>query len=99
MPQIVLTPEQALVVSQSHEPVDVVDDRGRVLTRIIPLSPEELEAIERHKRMRGQPKPPGVPSHRVEALLRKLDDLDARGEASEATVKELLRRTVAGESV
>ena len=34
MIQIVLTPEQNRVLSQANEPVEIVDGRGRVLSRI-----------------------------------------------------------------
>jgi hypothetical protein len=97
MPQIVLTPEQLSVLANSSAAVEALDQDGRTVARLEPLSPEEIAAIEEYKRTRGQPKGPEVTGERVLAFLHRLDELDESGSVDDVTVGELLRRTVAGE--
>ena len=90
MSQIVLTPEQLQVVAQSQEPVEVLDDQGRVLACIPPLSAEDLEDFEHFRQYRNRTDETGIPSERVQAFLRKLDEVDQREGIDEVKVQELL---------
>jgi hypothetical protein len=96
MPHIVLTEEQAAILSQAKGPVEVRDTEGRPLASITVLTPEDREAIERHRNRPGTPQP-GIPSEAVQAMLRKMHELERSEGVDEAKVKELVRRTRAGE--
>jgi hypothetical protein len=93
----VLTEEQVRLVREANGHVDVVDPQGQPFASLRVLDAADLEALERHRRSRGQPRQPGIPGERVQAFLRKLDELDEHGELDQAKVDELLRRTCAGE--
>jgi hypothetical protein len=97
MAHIVLTEEQARIVVESAEPVEVRDTHGQVVASIRRFSAIEREVMERHLRRQGLPKEPGIPSERVRALLLKLEEVRQSEGIDEAKVKELVRRTVAGE--
>jgi hypothetical protein len=97
MPQIVLTPEQLSIISQSKGAVDVVDQEGRPLASMMLFSAEDLEDIERWKQRQHLPKQPGIPAARVEEFLRKLQEVDERQGIGHVKMRELLRRTKAGE--
>jgi hypothetical protein len=98
MPYIVLTEEQARVVAQAAEPVDVRDEQGRTVARLIPLDPADIEDIQKSKASLASGKP-SVPSERVQALLRKFDEIDQGEGLDEAKAEELLRRLFAGEAL
>lgn len=98
MPHIVLTPEQAQIISQANGPIDVRDADGRPVASLTPLTPADLEAIARSREniARGGPR---IPSAEVQAHLRKLEEISQREPLDEAKVQELLRRMRAGEAV
>jgi hypothetical protein len=97
MPQIVLTEEQARTLAEAQGPVEVLDPQGKPVASLQRFDAHDIEAIERYKRNRGKPRPPGIPSERVQAFLRKLHEIADREGIDEAKVRELLRRVRAGE--
>jgi hypothetical protein len=96
MPQIVLTEEQARIVAQATERVEVRTAEGRIIGSFQPLSPEEAEAVARYLRARGS-KGPGIPSARVQAMLQKFHEIDEREGVTREKMEEILRRVEAGE--
>jgi hypothetical protein len=98
MKHIVLTAEQAQVVLQAAEPVEVRDEQGRTVAHLNPLRPEDIEAIEQWKRSRGVGGP-RVPSDQVQAHLQRLGEIRHQEGMDEAKMLDLLRRLRAGEQV
>jgi hypothetical protein len=98
MPYIVLTEEQARVLREAQGPVDVRDEQGRPLASMRLLTPLDQELLEMHKRSRASSAPP-IPSARVHAFLRKLQEVEQAEGIDEAKVQELLRRVRAGEDL
>ncbi len=96
MPHIVLNAEQARVLEQAVQPVEVRDEQGRVLTRIPPLA-EAAVVAEAKRRLAAEG--PRYPAAEVEARLQKLEEISRREQLSPAQVKDLLRRMRAGEAV
>ncbi len=98
MRHIVLTAEQAHVVLQAGEPVEVRDEQGRTVAHLSPLQPEDIEAIEQSKRSRnlGGPR---VPSDQVQGHLRRLGEIRQAEGMDEPKLLDLLRRMRAGEQV
>jgi len=99
MKHIVLTKEQAEVVLGTNEQISVRDPDGRTIANLNPLDAFEIEVIERWKRERGQPRPPGIPSSVVMARLSRLEEIRAAEGMDEAKMIDLLRRMQAGEQV
>jgi hypothetical protein len=97
MSQIVLTPEQYKIVSQSQEFVAVVDDQGRLWARFKPLSPTDIEAVEHYRRNRAL-NVPMYPAEQFEAQMRRLEEIREREGMDAAKMHDLLRRMRAGES-
>jgi antitoxin (DNA-binding transcriptional repressor) of toxin-antitoxin stability system len=98
MKHIVLTPEQARVVLGGEEPVEVRDEQGRTVAHLTPLSPLDVEAIERHRRGQGRQQP-SIPSEQVQAHFRRLEEIRRSEGMDEAKALDLLRRLRAGEEV
>jgi hypothetical protein len=96
MPHIVLTPEQAKILEQAVEPVEIRDEQGRVLTRV--LSPVDAEALEKYRSRRGQNRP-SYPAADVETRFKRLEEISQREPLARARVRELLDRMRAGEEV
>ncbi len=53
MPQIMLTPEQSQIIAQSADPVEVLDDKGQLVTKIDRLSPADRDALEQFSAIAG----------------------------------------------
>jgi hypothetical protein len=98
MNHIVLTAEQVQVVQESGGQVEVRDETGRIVGSLRTLTPEDLQAIEHWKRVRGT-KGPGIPSAQVQAHLRRLEEIRQQEGMDEAKMRDLLRRMQAGEQV
>lgn len=69
MVHIVLTEDQARLVSEAGAPVEVRDPQGKWLGR---LDPEEAAIVADLLRKRGTPRK-GIPAKKVEAHLRALE--------------------------
>jgi hypothetical protein len=96
MTHLVLTIEQARVVREAAEPLEVRDEQGRTLAYLTPLLPEDIEAIEQSKRHRGVGGP-RVSADQVEAHMRRLAEIRQVEGMTEPKMLELLRRLRAGE--
>ncbi len=75
MPQIVLTEEQAGILSGSRDDVQVCNHQGEVIGFFKPLSPEEI-AIVQEARRRLAKAGPRIPSERVQAMLQRFQEID-----------------------
>jgi hypothetical protein len=98
MPHIVLSEEQERVVTGLTESVEVFNSRGRVLAFLQPVDPELAETIRECKR-RLQSDSPRIPADRVQAHLRKLEEIRQREGMDREKMLDLLRRMRAGEEV
>jgi hypothetical protein len=96
MPHIVLTEEQAKVLSEAGEGVAVYDPKGLPLAFLKALNPDEAAIVIECKR-RLKAGGPRVPSSRIGAMLRKLNEIDTKDGVTPETVEEIVRRTIAGE--
>jgi hypothetical protein len=96
MTQIVLNAEQARALREATGTVEVRDEQGGVLARI--LSPSE-QAIVLEARRRLAAGGPRYSSAEVQARLQKLEEISKREELDSQKVKDLLRRMRAGEEV
>jgi hypothetical protein len=98
MPQITLSEEQARVVAEATESVQVFDPQGRLLTFLKPLDPKLAETILECKRRQASPVP-GVPSDQVQAHLRRLAEIRQQEGMDRDKMLDLLHRMRAGEEV
>jgi antitoxin (DNA-binding transcriptional repressor) of toxin-antitoxin stability system len=98
MKHITLTAEQAAIVREAGEALDVRDEHGLPLARLTPLSQADIEMILkcRATRAKGNPK---IPSAQVQAHLRRLEEIRQSKGMDEVKMKDLLRRMRAGEKV
>jgi hypothetical protein len=101
MAHIVLTDEQIRALREANGAIEARDAEGKVVTFLQPLEPYVVEAILKHRERRAQggPREPGVPSARVQALLRKAHEIDEREGMTPEKMQELLRRARAGEEL
>ena len=95
---ITLTPEQARVLQETTQFVEVRDEQGKTVGNLTLLTPEDLEAIEHYKQTRGSNRP-GIPSAQVQAHLRRLEEIRATEGMDRTKMHDLLRRMQAGEEV
>jgi hypothetical protein len=96
MPHIVLTAEQAQILREASETVELRDDQGEVLIRI--LSPAEAVLVAKARRRLARAVP-GYSGADIQARFRKLEEISRREELNEEKVNELLRRMRAGETI
>ena len=95
---ITLTPEQARVLQETTQFVEVRDEQGKTVGNLTLLSPVDLEAIDQAKRVRALSKP-RVPSDQVQTHLRRLEEIRNREGMDEAKMLDLLHRMRAREQV
>ena len=90
MAELVLSDEQARIVSQSTKPISVRDGQGRVLGQLEPeLTPQMIAELKRRLASPG----PWYSSEQVESRLKALqEEWDRLGGFDEAYMKEFLRR-------
>src|SRR5687768_3513770 len=98
MHHIVLTDEQMQAMSEAGAVVEVRDAQGRTVAHLTPLSPSDIEAIQRWKN-RPPRTEPLIPSAQVQAHLRRLEEIRQSEGMDEAKMLDLLRRMRAGEQV
>jgi len=93
---LVLTAEQARLVTESANGIEVRDPQGRPLGVLHLLSAEEAALIEKAKQRLKSPAP-RIPSARVQAMLKKFDQMQQTEEITSAKVEEVLRKVKSGE--
>jgi hypothetical protein len=96
MSHIVLTAEQLSEIVSVNGPVEVRDDQGRVLGRV--LSPSVAALVAESKRRRAN-RGTLYPAAEVEARLNRLAEVSRQEELSEERALELLERMRRGETV
>jgi hypothetical protein len=96
MPHIVLTDEQARIVSSAVSAVELRDEKGTLLGRVPP--PNEEEIVARILARRGEARQ-CYPAAEVEARLRRLQEIADADGMTEAKMWDLLNRMRAGENV
>jgi len=94
MAHIVLTEEQARVVSQSPQGVEVRDPQGHPVAFFDALSAEEARVIAEARR-RAQVKGPRIPAARVRDMMTQLQLLHETGEATPERIRAIVRAVVA----
>jgi hypothetical protein len=99
MQKLVLTEEQVRLVREAKGHVDVVDPQGQPFASLRVLDAADLEALERHRRSRGQPRQPGIPAEQVQAHFRRLEEIRQSEGMDLEKALDLLRRMRAGEQV
>jgi ACT domain-containing protein len=97
MPQIILTDEQARILQEAKEAVEVRDPQGRILSFLQPMDSHDAEVVSRH-RTRNQPRET-IPAAKVQAHMRRLEEIRQSEGMDEAKMRDLLRRMQAGEEV
>ncbi len=95
MSVIVLTAAQVQVLREAVGPVEVRDEHGLDLGRILPSEAAIVAEAKRRLAAGG----PRSSSADVGARLKKLQEISEREQLDEARVKDLLRRMRAGEEV
>jgi hypothetical protein len=98
MPHIVLTEEQARILAQAGESLEVRDPKGEAVAYLSPLDAFELESIRLWKETRDNPGP-GIPSEQVQDHFRRLEVIRQREGMDIDKALELLRKMRAGEEV
>jgi len=98
MPQIVLTDQQARILLEAKEPVEVRDPVGRIVSFLQPMDSLDVEAVARHRSNRAEPRQT-VPAVKVQAHLRRLEEIRQAEGMNDAKMHDLLRRMQAGEEV
>lgn len=90
MPDVILTDEQAKIVTGTFDTVTVRDPSGRVLGHIEPkLTPEQIAELKRRAASPG----PWYTGAQVQARLRALqEEWDRTGGFDEAYMREYLKR-------
>lgn len=96
MSHIVLTPDQLRVVAAAKGPIEVRDDHGKVLARI--LSELDAQALAEYREWKANPGPT-YPMSDVLARLKRLEKIAESENLTEARVHELLDKMRAGEPV
>lgn len=99
MQRIQLTEEQSRILAESKESIEVYDSNGQLVSFLKWFEPEDAEAVARHLRRRGLPKEPGIPSERVQAMLRRFEEIDRTEGMTREKMEEILRRVKAGEAI
>jgi hypothetical protein len=96
MPHIVLSVEQAQLVEQATEPVELRDELGKVLARILPLADQQALARIIENRLRNRTP---YPASEVSARLQRLAEIRRDDGMDLEKARDLLRRMRAGERV
>lgn len=99
MQRIQLSEEQSRILAQSKETIEVYDSNGQLVSFMKWFEPMDADAVARHLRRRGLPKEPGIPSERVQAMLRRFEEIDRTEGMTPEKMQEILRRIKAGETI
>jgi hypothetical protein len=87
MPHIVLNEEQARVVAEAREAIELRDERGKVLARVEPPVPE-AEIAEAKRRLASDQR--RWASSRVQEFLAVLNEIRAREGIDETRLRQVL---------
>jgi hypothetical protein len=98
MPQIVLTDQQARILQEAKEPMEVRDPLGRIVSFLEPMDSLDAEAIARHRSTRNKPRKT-VPAVKVQAHLRRLEEIRQAEGLDNTKMHDLLRRMQDGDEV
>ncbi len=96
MPVIILDADQAKVLREASDLVELRDEQGQVLAQILPQSEAALLAEARRRLAANGPR---YSSADVRARLQRLQELGQQEDLDQAKVRELLRKMRAGEQV
>ncbi len=99
MQRIVLTDEQSRILENAKDKVEVYDSRGRLVSFLRWNDPRHAEAMAWHLHRLEGPKEPGVPSDRVQAFLRRLEEIEHTEGITPEKVREVLQRVKSGEAI
>jgi hypothetical protein len=100
MQRIQLTEEQSRILAEARgENVEVYDPTGQLVSFMKWFDPMDAEEVARYLRRRGLPKGPTIPSARVEAMLRKFEEIDRAEGMTREKMEEIVRRVKAGEPI
>lgn len=91
MSHITLSEEQSKLIIESAAPIEVRSPDGVLLGLLQPSDDARLIAQAMKNRASGRP---GIPSHKVQALLQELDKADENG-ATDDELRELSKRLLA----
>ncbi len=93
MSHIVLTEAQERILTQALGPVEIRNAEGRLLAACTPLTSQNLEMIEKARKSLAAGGP-GIPSARVQAMFRKLADLDRTEGIDQNRVAEIVQQVI-----
>lgn len=97
MQRIQLTEEQSRMLAEAKDNVEVYDSNGQLVSFMKWLEPMDAEEVARYLRRRGLPKQPTIPSERVQAMLRRFEEVDRTEGMTPEKMQEIVRRVKAGE--
>ena len=101
MKRIQLNEEQSRILAEGEEleNIEVYDAQGKLVSFVKRFHPDDVPVIAKHLRRRGQPKEPGIPSERVQAMLRRFEEIDRTEGMTREKMEEIVRRVKAGEPI
>jgi hypothetical protein len=101
MRRIQLTEEQSRILAEANEGenIEICDAQGQLVSFLKRFHPDDVKPFARHLQRRGLPKEPGIPSERVQAMLRRFEEIDRTEGMTREKTEEILRRVKAGEPI
>ena len=98
MAKLVLSDDQARIVTGATGYVELLDQRGRILALVRPEDKRLAETLRECKRRHATPGP-RIPSEQVQAHMRRLEQIRASEGMDEPKMLYLLSRMQRGEKV
>jgi hypothetical protein len=99
MQRITLTEEQSRLLAESKENVEVYDSTGQLVSFLKWFDPATAEVIAQHIQRMNSPRQPGISSERVQAMLRRFEEIDRTEGMTREKMEEVLRRVKGGEAI
>jgi hypothetical protein len=97
MPQIILTEEQAKIISEAREPIILTDDAGTV--RIVSEPFDAIALANHHRRKASGVRVKGMSGQQVQELFRALEaEKERTGQIDAARAQEILAQFRAEEA-
>lgn len=97
MQRLQATEEQSRILAEAKDTVEVYDANGQLVSFMKWLEPMDAEVVVQHLRRRGLPKQPTIPSERVQAMLRRFEEIERTEGMTREKMEEIVRRVKAGE--